>query len=277
MQIDTHQHFLNYYEDAQHYDWISDEHRILKRNFFPGDLLPELGKAGVDVTIAIQARQNLQETQWLLDLAIKYPWIVGVIGWVDLRAKKINQQLKKFAAYKKFKGVRHVIHDEPDDKFILREDFQYGISLLQSYNLTYDLLVFPRHLAASKQLVKKFPEQRFVIDHIAKPSIKTGELSNWQADIEAIAKYKNVYCKLSGMVTEADKQHWQAKDFTPYLDILFSAFGKDRLMYGSDWPVCLLAASYQQQYNLLYNYLQQFSPSIQAKVWGENAIKFYRL
>lgn len=277
MRIDTHQHFFDYCQYAQHYDWMSTEHSILKRDFFSNDLLPELKKAGIDATIAVQARQNLQETQWLLDLAVNHQWIVGIVGWVDLRSRQVNEQLKQFSSHEKFKGVRHIVHDEPDANFVLREDFQYGIGLLQQYDLTYDLLVFPQHLPVSEQLVKKFPKQRFVIDHLAKPLIKAGELYPWKTDIEAIAKHENVYCKISGMVTEADKQGWQAKDFTPYLDVLFSAFGEDRLMYGSDWPVCLLAASYQQQYEILQHYLQQFPAEVQAKVFGENAVKFYHL
>jgi L-fuconolactonase len=227
--------------------------------------------------VAVQARQSLAESRWLLELAKAASMIRGVVGWVDLCSPNVAQELKEFAEHPKFVGVRHVVQDEPDDQFMLREDFQRGIAALRRFGLTYDLLVFPRHLPAAVALAEKFPEQPFVLDHLAKPPIKDGALSPWREQIRALAKLPNVACKVSGMVTEADWQSWRADDFKPYLDVVFEAFGPDRLMFGSDWPVCLLAGSYDRVLGLAQDYVRQFGADTEAKFFGANAVKFYGL
>jgi len=277
MRIDAHQHFFDYHQHNEDYGWMSNEHAILKKDFLPTDLLPELQQANLNGSIVVQARQNLRETQWLLDLANQYPWIYGVVGWVDLCANNVAEQLEKFTIDPKLRGIRHIIHDEPDDHFMLRDDFQHGISSLQQYDLAYDLLLFPKHLSIAETLVKNFPQQRFVIDHIAKPPIKAQQFEPWKTEIQKLADYANVYCKVSGMVTEADLKNWHAADFNDYLDAVYHAFGEDRLLYGSDWPVCLLAANYQQQYEILDNYMQQYPATTQQKFFGKNAATFYHL
>jgi L-fuconolactonase len=273
MILDAHQHFWQY--RACEYPWIDDSMNTLKRDFLPNDLKPELLRFDIGGTIAVQARQNLEETHWLLDLAKKNDFIKGVVGWVDLCSSDVKTQLEKISGQSKLVGVRHVVHDEPDDQFMARSDFQKGISLLSEYNLTYDLLVFPKHLPLATQLVINFPQQIFVLDHIAKPHIKQGIHSPWDKDIRKLAESPNVFCKLSGMVTEADWNNWQSKDFSYYLDCVFECFGPERLMFGSDWPVCTLAAKYKQVISILFDYLAQHDPEVQAKILGENCAGVY--
>ena len=193
----------------------------------------------------MQARQNLEETRWLLELAEQHPFIKGVVGWVDLRSDRLPNNCKDLPSIPKLVGVRHVVHDEPDDHFMLRPEFRRGIAQLLDFNLTYDLLLFPRHLKVAAQLVEEFPQQPFVLDHIAKPKIAERSISPWQEDLRQLAQFPNVFCKLSGMVTEANWKQWQPADFHPYLDIVFEAFGPARLMIGSDWPVCTLSGEYE--------------------------------
>lgn len=274
MRIDSHQHFWNY--NPHDYGWMGGN-TSLKRNHLPVDLHPLITAEGIDGTVAVQARQTLEETRWLLDLADQYPFICGVVGWVDLCSPDLPRQLEQFAQHPKLVGVRYVVHDEPDDSFMLRPEFIHGISRLAEFGLTYDLLLFPRHLPVAVRLVEHFPEQPFVLDHIAKPLIKEGTLEPWASDLRRLAAFPNVFCKVSGMVTEADWSGWKPDDFTPYLDMVFDAFGVNRLMFGSDWPVCTLAASYSQVSALVKDYLQQFSPETQSKVLGENAVQFYQL
>ncbi len=273
MKLDAHQHFWQY--NPEEYGWIGPDMAVLKQDRLPEDLLPLLQSAGLDGSIAVQARQSLAETAWLLELADRYPFIKGVVGWVDLCSPQVDQQLEQFSTHPKFRGVRHVVQDEPDDRFMLREDFLRGLGRLRRFGLTYDILIFPRHLPVAIEVVKKFPDQPFVLDHIAKPYIKDGRLSPWDADIRRLAEHPNVVCKVSGMVTEADWQDWQADDFYPYLDVVFDAFGPERLMFGSDWPVCTLAGSYRQVVDLLAGYTARLSPAEQAAVWGQTAQKFY--
>ncbi|MHB8627747.1 MAG: amidohydrolase family protein [Aggregatilineales bacterium] len=275
MRIDAHQHFWRY--DSVEYGWIGDAMTSLKHDFLPEDLLPLLEKTSIDGTVAVQARQSLQETEWLIALADADDWIKGVVGWVDLQSPTVSAELEAYAQRAKFKGVRHVVQDEPDDNFMLRPDFLRGLGMLREFNLTYDILVFPKQLPAAIQVVKRFPDQKFVLDHIAKPLIKDRLLSPWERDIRRLAAFANVHCKLSGTVTETTWQQWQPADFRPYLDVVFDCFGVDRLMFGSDWPVCTLSGSYEQVVSLVQNYIQQFSPEMQAKLFGENAIRFYNL
>lgn len=265
MKLDAHQHFWQY--NAREYGWMGAGMERLQRDHLPEDLRPLLTATAFDGTIAVQARQTMEETRWLLDLAAANPFIKGVVGWVDLCSAGLRQQLDKLAENPKLIGVRHVIHDEPDDAFMLREDFRRGLGLLADYNLVYDLLLFPKHLPAACELVAQFPNQPFVLDHLAKPFIKAGVLSPWAEDLRRLAAYPNVACKVSGMVTEADWQTWQPADFRPYLDVVFAAFGPDRLMFGSDWPVCTVTGSYEQVVGLVADYVAQLSEAEQTAVF----------
>jgi L-fuconolactonase len=272
MRLDSHQHFWNY--NAEQYPWIQSSWPI-KRTFLPDDLAPLLAQAGLDGCIAVQARQTLEESRWLLELADQSAIIKGVVGWVDLRSDKVEEQLAQFASHPKFVGVRHVVQDEPDDDFMVRPDFLRGISKLKQFNLPYDILIYPKQLPAAIKLVQQFPEQPFVLDHIAKPHIKDGTISPWREQILELAKTPNLLCKVSGMVTEAKWQGWRYDHFVPYLDVVSEAFGVDRLMYGSDWPVCLLAGSYPQVHSLTRRYFASQSEVAKAKIFGGNATRFY--
>ncbi len=275
MKLDSHQHFWKY--DPIEYGWIDKSMQLLQRDFLPHDLKGTLTENGFSGTIAVQARQSIDETRWLLQLAEKNPFIKGVVGWVDLCAKEIELQLAELSKHTKLVGVRHVLHDESDDQFMLRAEFKNGIRCLKKYNLTYDLLLFPKHLKIACELVDEFPDQPFVIDHISKPAIKEGTHEPWKSDIEELAKFKNVYCKLSGMVTEADLNKWNQSTFDTYLEIIFDTFGPERLMIGSDWPVCLLGGDYSEVMAIVTNYISKFELRIQNKIMGENAIQFYHL
>jgi L-fuconolactonase len=254
---------------------MSDEMSTLKRDFLPLDLQPLLAADTFDGSVAVQARQNLEETYWLLQLASQHHSIRAVVGWVDLRSEHLPKQLEALSRYPKLAGVRHVVQDEPDEEFLLRPDFQRGISRLRKFNLTYDLLLYPKHLPAAIKLVEGFPDQPFVLDHIAKPKIAERLLSPWREQIQALAKSPNVCCKLSGMVTEAKWRQWQPVDFHPYLDTVFAAFGPGRLMIGSDWPVCTLSGDYGQTMQIVIDYLHQFPKDVQAGVLGGNCARFY--
>jgi L-fuconolactonase len=273
MKIDAHQHFWRY--DATQYPWIQPG-SPLHRDWLPADLAPLLAAQGLEGCIAVQARQTLDESRWLLELADHHSLIQGVVGWVDLRSPQVEHDLAALAPHPKFCGVRHVVQDELDPDFMLGADFQRGIGKLKNFNLTYDLLIYPSQLPAAIQLAHRFPEQPFVLDHLAKPPIKEGALEPWKTHIRELAKAPNVLCKVSGMVTEADHAAWQPADFQPYLEVIFEAFGEDRLMYGSDWPVCLLAASYPGAFALVDKYTRSLSPSAREKFFGGNAARFYR-
>ncbi len=274
-KIDTHQHFWKY--NAEEYGWIGPKLKKLQRDFLPDDLAPLLSANDIDGCVSVQARQTVKESQWLLDLADAHSFIKGVVGWVDLCSLELKDQLEHFASHPKFKGIRHVVHDEPDTRFLMRENCVKGIGMLSQYNLTYDLLLFPKHLPVAIELVQQFPEQRFVVDHIAKPVIKAGIMTPWNRDIKTLASYQNVYCKVSGMVTEAEWDKWTKEDFTPYLDVVFETFGPERIMVGSDWPVCTLAAEYKEVMQIPADYIQNLSSDEQAQVWGKTAITFYGL
>lgn len=274
MRIDSHQHFWKY--DAIKNAWIDESMKVIRKDFLPKDLKSILAKSEIDGCVAVQADQSEEETEFLLQCATENQFILGTVGWVDLCSENIEERLSYFSKYKKFSGVRHIVQDEPND-FLLREDFQNGISKLKQFNLTYDILVFPTQLFAAIELVQKFPDQLFVMDHLAKPYIKEGKIDQWKTDMETLAKLPNVYCKVSGMVTEADLNNWKKEDFTNYLDVIFNSFGTRRIMYGSDWPVCLLASEYKEQLQLVTNYIAQFSKEEKALVMGGNAMVFYSL
>jgi L-fuconolactonase len=275
MRIDAHQHFWQY--DPDEYGWINDEMAALRRDFLPADLKPLLDAAGFDGCVAVQARQTLEETRWLLDLAARNDFIRGVVGWVDLRSAALPDQLAEFTRSGKLVGVRHVVQDEPDDAFLLRADFQRGIAQLVAYGLAYDVLIYPRQLRAAIQFVEAFPEQRFVLDHIAKPQIAQGTLEPWSTELRALAQFPNMWCKVSGMVTEARWKGWRTEDFRPYLDKVFESFTPERIMIGSDWPVCTVAADYLSTLGIVTEYIAQLPREQQDAVLGDNCAAFYRL
>ncbi|MFM7183682.1 MAG: amidohydrolase family protein [Planctomycetota bacterium] len=275
MRIDAHQHFWTY--SAAEYPWIGPGMERLARDYLPADLAPLLAAEGIDGSVAVQARQSLAESRWLLELAEARPLVKGVVGWVDLQSERVGDELHLLAANPKFVGVRHVVQDEPDPRFVLGEDFVRGLRLLHRHGLTYDLLLYPHQLAAAIELVSLVPEQPFVVDHLAKPRIAAREIDGWARDIRAIARHDNVCCKVSGMVTEAVWQGWKRDDFTPYLDVVLEAFGPERLMVGSDWPVCLLAGEYADVAAIPREYFARLSASEQALVHGGTAARFYGL
>lgn len=275
MRIDSHQHFWRY--AATEYAWIDDSICALRRDFLPAELRVEMDRARVDACVAVQARQTLEETRWLLELADANPFVAGVIGWVDLQADDVEEQLERFAGHPKFVGVRHVVQDEPDDRFVLRPDFCRGIALLDDRDLTYDILVYPKHLGAAAELVSRFPRQRFVLDHLAKPAVRARELSEWERGIRELATHPLVFCKLSGLVTEADWTRWTPGDLRPYLDVAFDCFGASRLLVGSDWPVCTVAADYGSTMAVVDDYMRERSDAERASVMGGNAARLWSL
>jgi L-fuconolactonase len=273
MNIDSHQHFWRY--DAVRDAWITDAMAVLKRDFLPEHLTPELTANGMDASVAVQADQSENETMFLLDLAEKNKRVAGVVGWVDLLSPRLSERLEHFSHFSKLRGFRHIAQAEPNDRFLARKDFVGGVAQLRTFGFTYDILIYPKQLPAAIELVTQLPQQRFVIDHLAKPEIKTGKTEPWAAQMKKIAQNKNVFCKVSGLVTEADWKRWKADDFKPYLDVTFSAFGVDRLMFGSDWPVCLLAATYGQVKELIEDYVKGFSQTDKDKLFGGTASRFY--
>jgi L-fuconolactonase len=275
MRLDAHQHFWTY--SPTEHTWMTDNMGTLKHDFLPQDLEPLLAGIGFDGCITVQARQNLEETRWLLELAEQHSFIKGVVGWVDLRSDRLSAQLERFASHPKLVGVRHVVHDEVDDNFMLREDFRCGIAQLLDFNLTYDLLLFPKHLPVAVQLAKEFPQQPFVLDHIAKPGIAEGLVSPWREDLQTLANLPNVFCKLSGMVTEAKWNQWRPTEFHRYLDIVLDAFGSSRLMIGSDWPVCTLSGEYEPVMKIVVDYVQRLPLAAQAEILGDNCARFYQI
>jgi len=272
VRLDAHQHFWRY--SADEYPWIP-RGSALERDWLPHDLDALQRPLGLDGSIAVQARQCVAESDWLLGLADANPRIRGVVGWVDLRSPDVGRDLARLARHPKFVGVRHVVQDEPEDDFILGAAFMDGIRRLPEFGLRYDLLVFPRQLPATLRFVERFPGQPFVLDHIAKPFIKDGVLDPWRQHIRALASFPNVVCKVSGMVTEADHARWTPDDFKPYLDVVVEAFGPRRLMFGSDWPVCRLAASYEAVEGLVRNHFRGWSAEDQAAFWGGTCAAFY--
>ena len=274
-RIDAHQHFwkFNLVRDS----WITDDMAIIRRDFLPVDLKPVLDQNGFDGCVAVQASQSEEETDFLIGLAKQNNFIKGIVGWVDLQADNIAERLERYKNDAIVKGFRHVLQGEAQRDLMLQPNFQRGIAALEQYNFTYDLLIFPDQVNFSKELVAAFPNQKFVIDHIAKPYIKRKEIEQWKNDMEAIAVYPNVFCKISGMVTEADWKQWKKEDFRPYVDVVINAFGSDRIMFGSDWPVCLVAASYGKMLGIVEDYFSAFSEEEQANFFGANAIRFYNL
>ena len=275
MRIDSHQHFWRY--NSTDYVWMSDAMDSLRRDYLPADLAPLLQDLDFDGSIAVQARQMLVETEWLLDLADANPSILGVVGWVDFASTRSDEQLERLATRPKLRGIRELIHDMPDRNYAVSDEHIRGVSQLQRYGLTYDLLLQPVHLRPALELVRKFPDQPFVVDHLAKPRIAAGELSPWREEITALAQCENVYCKLSGMATEAKWRDWQPRDFRPYFDVVLESFGADRVMIGSDWPVCTLSGSYADVMGIVTNYVDELSIDEKTAILGGSCARFYGL
>lgn len=275
MRIDAHQHFWTY--QPRDYGWIDDSMQVLRRDFGPDDLRAELERAGFAGSIAVQACHSLDETRWLLRLAEGSPFILGVVGWVDLSSEDLRGQLSELSKHPKFLGVRHVVQSEPDDRFLLRPEFLGGIQALEEFDLTYDILIYPRHLKVAAEFVERFPRQRFVLDHMAKPPIKSGALEPWAREFRGLAKFRNLFCKLSGLVTEADWGRWRPDHLAPYLDVAFEAFGPERLMIGSDWPVCTVAGSYSEVMGAAIEFIDKFAGPASPAVLGGTAARFWKL
>ncbi len=274
-RIDSHHHFWQY--DPVEYAWISEAMSSIRRSFGPEDLSQELQTAGLNAAISVQARQSLDETWQLLSYAGRNDFIHGVVGWVPLSSPDIKQVLDSVAAHPKLCGVRHVIQDEPDPNFILQEDFNQGVAALRPFHLTYDILIFERHLPQTVEFVDRHPEQVFVLDHLAKPNVREGLSARWRDGIRKLAGRSNVYCKLSGLATEADYRNWTENQLRPYIDVVLDAFGPDRVMFGSDWPVCLVAVSYTHWVQIVERAIAGFTSSEQEQIWAGTARKAYRL
>jgi L-fuconolactonase len=275
MKIDSHQHFWKF--DPIRDSWIDDSMAIIRKDFYPKDLEPILNKHNFNGCIAVQADQSETETEFLLDLAEKNDFIKGVVGWVNLLDPHVRERIAYYSSFKKLKGVRHVLQGEPDRALMLNPQFMKGIAALKNYDLAYDILIFPDQLGYTNQFVKNISGVNFVIDHIAKPDIKNKNIEKWANNIRIIAQYENAWCKVSGMVTEADWQNWEICDFEPYLDVIFEAFGTKRVMFGSDWPVCNVAGGYDKMISIVENYTSKLSADEQCRFWGLNAIEFYKL
>jgi L-fuconolactonase len=275
LRVDSHQHFWKY--EPREYGWIDDRMGVLKRDFLPADLEPQLRAAGFDAGVAVQARQTVEETAWLLDLADRSPFVAGVVGWVDLCSPEARAQLERFSRRPKLVGVRHIVQGESDDRFLLRPDFGRGIALLEEFGLAYDILIYPRHLPVAAEFVRRFPRQRFVLDHLAKPQVARAEIREWSRELRALAAAPNVLAKLSGLVTEADWTRWTAGQMRPYLDVAFECFGPGRLMIGSDWPVCTLAGDYGRTMQVVTDYLEGRPAGEREAVLGGNARAFWKV
>jgi L-fuconolactonase len=275
MRIDAHQHFWHF--DPVRDAWITEDMKRIRRDFLPSDLAGILKENQIDGSVAVQADQSEEETRFLIALARHNDFIKGVVAWVDLRAANVAERLEYFSQEKIVKGFRHVVQGEPEDDFILRKDFCHGIGLLSKHNFTYDILIYPRHLTFAIKFVQQFPDQKFVIDHLAKPPIKTKQLDDWTRNMRRISACKNVHCKLSGLLTEADWSSWSYHDIVRVIDVVVESFGTNRIMYGSDWPVCLLAAPYNDQLMTYQRYFRDFSEHEKECVFGNTAREFYNL
>ena len=275
MKIDSHQHFWNY--SKEEFGWLHDGMKALRRNFLPPDLEPELRRVGIDGTIVVQVPQTLHENEFLLECAAANDFVRGVVGWAPLTNPAVKGDLEKYASEPKFKGLRHIAQNEPDDNYLLRDDFNRGVGMLRDFGLLYEVLIYERQLPAAIAFVDRHPDLVFVLNHIAKPRIGDNALEPWAGRMRELAKRPNIYCKLSGLVTEADWRNWTVAQITPYIDVALEAFGPSRLMFGSDWPVCLLATNYQQWTGIVRDAVSKLSQAEQARIWGGTAVEAYRL
>ncbi len=275
VRIDSHHHFWKY--TAKEYDWISNDMSVIRRDFLPPHLAAEIKRAGIDGVVSVQARQTVEETRFLLDFAAKNPFIKGVVGWVPLVEKNAAQQIEGFHGHPKLRGFRHVIQGEPDDNYILRADFNEGIKALHHWGYTYDILIYEKHLPQSIEFVDRHPQQVFIVDHIAKPVIKNDSITAWAKNIREMARRPNVFCKVSGMVTEADWKKWTPGQLQPYFDTVLEAFTPRRLMFGSDWPVSLVASSYSRWVQTVEAAYARLSADEKALIFGKTAQAAYDL
>jgi L-fuconolactonase len=275
MQIDSHVHFLVY--NPQEHVWVTDELGALKASFLPNDIEPLLSRTGFQGCVAVEARQMAKENDWLLSLARSHPVIKGVVGWVDLAAPDITTRLEALAIHPEIKGFRHVVIDEPDEGFLLRDDFQRGITALGPFGFTYDLLILPQHMPAAVQLVRKFPQQRFVLDHLGLPDIRERQIASWKPGMKELAAFPNVFVKLSGLVFRADWQRWRPQDFTPYLNVALELFGPKRLMLGSNWPVCTVGGEFNAVISAYLDGIRALSSEDQSEILGGTSVRCYRL
>ena len=273
MRIDAHQHFWRYRPET--HAWISESMAVLKRDFLPRDLEPLLRARGFTGCVAVQAAQSVDETRFLLELAARHPFVRGVVGWVDLVSPDLDRQLEHFSRDRRFRGVRHLAQDEPDERWLARPDVVRGIGALRRFGLTYDILVHARQLPSALELVRHLPDQPFVLDHAAKPEIRAGRLEPWRSDLRTLAAHANVACKLSGLVTEAAWEGWTAEGLRPWLETALECFGPQRLMIGSDWPVCLLAGDYDRVVGVAADFIASLTADEQAAILGANALRFY--
>lgn len=274
LRIDAHQHFWDY--DPVTHSWMTDEMSLIKGNFQPADLYPLLKAHSIDGTVLVQVAQSEEETDAMLAIADSHGFVKGVVGWVDLCNRHIREKLAGYCQYPKLKGFRHILQAE-EPSFMLQPAFLSGVAALKEFDFTYDILIYPKHLDAAIELARHFPAQRLVVDHLAKPDIKGKRIAGWEAGIRLLASQQNIYCKISGMVTEADWKNWKQDEFTPYLDIIVHAFGINRVMFGSDWPMCLVSGSYEEVMKIVSDYFSSFSAEEQSLFFGGNAINFYKL
>lgn len=273
--IDSHQHFWTY--DTERHDWISDDFAAIRHDFLPEDLMPVLAENGISGCIAVQADQNMAENEFLLDLASKNNFIKGIVGWTDLQHDQLEKELEFFQYFPIIKGFRHILQAETQRDLFLQPRFKAGLALLNRYGYSYDILVHADQLQYLPALLREFPDLHFVLDHLGKPPISSGKIKEWERDIRAIAEFEQLSCKVSGFLTEADLKRWKSTDFHPYFDLLVELFGIDRLMYGSDWPVCLAAGSYGEAKDVVTDYFGAFSLDEQDAFFRRNASAFYKL
>jgi L-fuconolactonase len=276
MLIDAHHHFwqLGRFD----YSWLdAPALSPIRRDFLPADLAPLLVQSGIQRSIFIQTQHNLAETRWVLGLAEQHDFLTGVVGWVDLASPACEEQLLEFKAHPRFVGVRHVTQDEPDEDFIVRPDMLRGLAVLEKHGVPFDLLFYVQHLRHAPALAQRLPGLKMVIDHLAKPKIKDRLVDDWRRDLQAAARYPNVFCKLSGLITEADWQNWAPADLRPYVQTALDCFGPPRCMFGSDWPVCLLAGSYRQVFDALADALGPLSEGDRDQIFEGTAARFYGL
>lgn len=277
MIIDSHQHYWQFSQPFDH-AWLKEpQHAAICRDYLPEDLKPLMKSVGVDRTVFVQTQHDLQENRWVLELAKENDFIAGVVGWVDLRSEACEDQLQEFKDDPKFVGIRHIVQDEPDEDFIVRPEFLRGLKVLEKHQVPYDVLTYTQHLKHAVTLGQQLPDLPMVIDHLSKPKIKAGLVDGWEQDLRAAAKFPNMHCKLSGMVTEADWENWKPADLKPYVEIALEAFGPERCMYGSDWPVLELAATYEQVYEALVEVLGPISDTEREQIFGGTAQRFYGL
>ena len=275
--VDSHQHFWQLCQPFD-YGWLNaPQLEPIRRDYLPADLKPLIRQAGIDRTILVQTQHDVGENDWAFSLADDNEFIAGVVGWLDIASPNVEKQLQELRRHPKFVGVRHLTQDEADDDFIIREDILRGLKVLEKHRVPFDLLFFVKHLHHAASLAQLFPDLPLVLDHLAKPMIKARRLDNWEADFRKAASYPNVYCKLSGMVTEADWGAWKPADLKPYVEVALSAFSPTRCMFGSDWPVCELAGTYGDVCTALREHLEFLSESERAQIFGETASLFYRL